>query len=747
MRLEVSLWAFFFMALPAFSEPVDRIVAPPADLLENTPAEFTRFEIADHSEDAAWLNRYLRYHFHHRSGNGKTLFNAEYLTTSDLWLSGATDEGRGKSIQEVHREDLLGVEIDPEGYVHTHQHFSHAHDWGWPFPMWTQAWNHPDGVRGVAGGWHFQKDRVPGWVGDYLRNWNQPEWSGETAVSLWGLENLESRGIENERWKLKSTGASPALISPATAPIDAFNAPYLQIRWKRSGPVKGRNLPYVEWMREGDEDFSPERRVHFGTDEELQTATEGLAHSHVTMHRHPLWEGKIKRFRISLAPGESDVEFEIDSIFTVYDTRHTINNPILILASWKFFQWTGDLPFLKDQINRLRLALLYQMKVMGGLEYNRIRNPWPNHDGIPGWVRDEKGVQHMQPGHGIGNNYWDLMPFGWDDLYATNQYYASLVAMARIEDLVRRNPGWGVPLGALALDPDDLRSHAAEVKEHANEFFWDEEKGRFIACVDKNGRRWEYGYTFLNLDSIWYGLASEEHAREIMDWITGKRIVQGDTSVGEDIFHWRFGPRATTLRNVEWYGQGWLGPESLPWGGQVQDGGAVLGFSFYDLWARLQVYGPDDAWHRLRDILDWEREVWAEGGYREYYKDGKRGTTLQGGGTAGGLGIDHEFYESSLIPSIMTYGFLGLDPDGETLHIAPQIPSTVPRMGVQNLFFRGARLDLTAEGDAIEIDIRQPALEPIRIGFDQEMQDESTGEAGKSFSLDGVGVRRYSKVK
>jgi len=53
----------------------------------------------------------------------------------------------------------------------------------------------------------------------------------------------------------------------------------------------------------------------------------------------------------------------------------------------------------------------------------------------------------------------------------------------------------------------------------------------------------------------------------------------------------------------------WSRPESIPWGGQVQDGGAVLGFSYYDIMARLDVNGPDDAWRRLQEILAWFRDV------------------------------------------------------------------------------------------------------------------------------------------
>ncbi|OHB69989.1 MAG: hypothetical protein A2V70_05770 [Planctomycetes bacterium RBG_13_63_9] len=84
-------------------------------------------------------------------------------------------------------------------------------------------------------------------------------------------------------------------------------------------------------------------------------------------------------------------------------------------------------------------------------------------------------------------------------------------------------------------------------------------------------------------------------------------------------------------------------------GDQVQDGGAVLGFSYYDLMARLKVLGPDNAWQRLTGILDGFEDVQSEDGYRAYYARPGRGT-LQGGGTPGGLGIDHEFLESVLVP-------------------------------------------------------------------------------------------------
>ena len=469
----------------------------------------------------------------------------------------------------------------------------------------------------------------------------------------------------------------------------------------------------------------------------------------IEMFRHTKWQGKIKRLRLSLAPGEAGVNFAIDSFFTVYDTRHTINNPIFIFACWNAFRWTGDLEFLKANINRMRLALRYQQTEMGGLKYNRIRNTWVGHDGLPGFTLGPGGKKTFHPGHGIGANYWDLLPFGWDDMYATMQYYAATRVMAELEEAVRANPGWDVPRGALALDPKALRRHAEAVKAEANRLFWDDAKGRFVACIDKNGAAHDYGFTFLNNEAIWYGIASDEHARRIMDWLTGKRIIAGDTSTGADIYHWRFGPRATTKRNVEWYGWFWTGPETIPWGGQVQDGGAVLAFTFHDLWARLTVLGPDDAWRRFGEILAWEDEVWKEGGYRNYYKDGKRGTTLQGGGTAGGIGIDFEFFESSMVPSIVTYGFMGLDPQADALKIAPRLPQACPEMGIRNLLYHGVRMDVKVGEKMVALEFKDKPVSPIHLEL--EGRWKRAGAAGapaaSAFTLNEAGRIEFRRAE
>ena len=139
----------------------------------------------------------------------------------------------------------------------------------------------------------------------------------------------------------------------------------------------------------------------------------------------------------------------------------------------------------------------------------------------------------------------------------------------------------------------------------------------------------------------------------------------------------------------------------------MQDGGAVLGFSYHDLESRLRVLGPDDVWRRLSEIVRWFDEVQAAGGYREYYKDGKRGTTLQGGGQAGGLGLDHEFFESILVPQIMINGFLGFKPRADGFELNPRLPKDWPQLEVTRIHLHGVVMDVAASETEIKVIARE----------------------------------------
>ncbi len=650
------------------------------------PDDFPRFHVPGREREMTALRDLFWLHYP-GAGPKATLWD-EWLTDASLWPAVTTD-GHADKMRRAWSTTLQGRLIDAEGYVATHQHASIAHQQGWPFPFWNQ------GRRGC--GWHFSfKNTVDG-------NWRPHDLAKPDG---WVLDGAKDAGINEDGWRIEVTNAA-AIIAAKPWKCHTFEVPFLQLRWQIAG--LGALQPFVEWTTPTATNYSAERRMYFEP-----AKGEAMSYTMIPMYRHPLWTNEVMQLRIGLgnaAPGSVTIQ----AFFSQYDTRHNINGQNFVRGCAKYFWWTRDLNFLRAEINRMRTAIRYLMTEHQALERKVVYTDWVGHSGRSGIKRTADGKKELLTGEGIGNNYWDLMPFGGLDCYATIQYYDAVRTLAEIEREILAHPEWQIPRGVLGFEPEMLERHTAAVKTTGNRMFWNGRTQRFNACIDADGNPHEYGYTFLNLEAVYYDFATPEHARAILAWVNGDRIVNGDTSQGPDIYHWRFAPRATTKRNLDWYFWAWSNPESIPWGGQVQDGGAVLGFSYHDLMARLRVLGPDNAWKRLQEITKWFGEVQAAGGYRKYYDGKTRDGSLQGGGTPGGLGLDHEFFESALVPQVMLYGFLGFAPRGDGFMLNPRLPSDWPELVLDKIRFQSLTLRICVTKDVIEIWKAGVRDEPLRV--------------------------------
>jgi hypothetical protein len=425
------------------------------------------------------------------------------------------------------------------------------------------------------------------------------------------------------------------------------------------------------------------------------------------------WKGKITQLRFNFNNTASS-KVTIKTLITAVDSRHNINNAAYLQGCDDYVNLTGDITFLRENIQKMRLALRYAISEFGIDKNKCVVMPWIGHDGRSGLERDPNGRKKIHIGRGIGNDYWDLLPFGGKDALATIYYYDVIRRMAVLEYSISRHPEWNIPTSALRFEPNNLNRLAAEIKDYAGKLFWNPKTGRFISAIDSNGVRYDYGFTMVNCEAVYYGFASKDQAVSIVEWISGKRTVEGDTSRGSDIYHWRFAPRATTKRNLEYYSWVWSAPEEVPWGDQIQDGGAVLGFSYHDIMARLKINGTDDAWNRLTAILEWFKEIQNAGGYRAYYSVPGRGT-LQGGGPAGGLGLDKEFSESVLVPQVMLYGFMGFKPCLDGFALNPQLPKDWPQLTITRIQLHDVILDITAKRKKICINVVYGQVEPLLV--------------------------------
>ncbi|WP_165246427.1 hypothetical protein [Paludisphaera soli] len=648
---------------------------PPA-----APGDFPRFVVPGEEPAMARLEELFRLH-HGRAATNCTLWDS-WLPHATLWPA-VGNPPSAQAARDYYRDAFLTRRIDDEGYVAMQQHRGLAHSEGWPFPTFQQA---------GGTGWYFST-AGEGYLMDYFPT------KALTSTDGWELRGAVVEGITPELGlKLRITDDAASLATPEFA-CKTIVAPYVRLEWGAEGLGEGAKAS-LSWRLQGEEGWKADRRIAMAA----PPATGTQAFANVPVYRDPGYDGTLTGVRFQL-DGAKGAVVTLKSIITAIDTRHPITNINFVRGSDEYFAWTTDLAFLKANVGRTREALRYALREFGVREHHLVRVPWAGHDGRTGLSFGPNGEKTLLHGTGVGNNYWDLLPFGGDDGLATIYLYDALRRHADFEAWIAEHPEWAIPADAEPFADDDLRDLAAKVKAKFDATFWNAETGRFAGWIDRDGKAYDYGFVFVNTEALAYGLGTADQARSIYDWLDGRRIVAGDTSQGADIYHWRFGPRSTTRRNVDTYGWVWSAPEQIPWGGQVQDGGAVLGFSYYDLLARIRTNGADDAWDRLRVILDWFGEVQAEGGYRAYYAKPDRGT-LQGGGPAGGLGMDQEFMESVLVPQVMLYGFLGVEPRPGGLKIAPKLPTKVPSLTVTRVQAGGHVVDLAAEPDRIRLTAR-----------------------------------------
>lgn len=684
------------------------------------------------------LNRFFRYHYGYVLNPGPVRGVQqsnwrEWNALSTLWLDTATNPSGPHDINTELRDNLLNIPLDDEGYVFTYDPASAGGIFfpsiGWPFPTYANSGTESNvelGRRGKAFLWDQHTDTI-GWSA-----------SGHTA-STPNSPGWRIQGYEGVTLTSPATSGTGGFLTPWTPyrPIETFHSPYfalLGVPSEYEVVVSWRLQNQLGWPAE-NEMISP------------PPAQPGATNRYIPMHRHPNWYGSAKtnrnvvQLRLTIRrPGGGPVDVTLRRLQSHYDTRHSTNNPHFVLGSARFFNWTGDESFLLANLPRMRAAMQHLHLGLKGDSLGLLEVNYVGHDGRPGVFRQDFG-------RGIGSNYYDLLPFGHRDAYGTAYYLGAVKAMAKIEEYVEDQGGLGLPPPEKSAAT--LTALADGIRDSVNAYFWNAETGRFVGTVDVTDTPHDYGFTLVNLEGLYYGFGTPSQRTQVYDWLDGHRTVSGDTSQGADIYAWRFAPRASTLKNSDYYN--WLWPNSArsrPFGDQVQDGGSALYLSYYDIMNRLEVRNADNAWERLSDIAAWFDEVEAEGGYLEYYRD--RPGTVQGdilnGEGEGGLGLHFEFVESTLVPVTFLHGFLGVDTAPGRLVIAPRLPTDLEWAAVDNVFYRGNLLDLRVErqGPRIEVTRGNPGSGAIdlRLGHLAPNTEYHAGET--TFTTDDAGAAEVS---
>ena len=447
--------------------------------------------------------------------------------------------------------------------------------------------------------------------------------------------------------------------------------------------------------------------------------------------------------------------FGLNYVRSTFDTRHSNNNSIFISSLRNDFDYTGDLEYLKENITKARKAINFYMQMYDEDRHLNDQSYLVGHDSDK--TGDDKSKRVAKS---LANGYWDISYMTKYDFQSNMYFYKALKDLAYLETILTVK-GISVDKSLATVKTADrnyvygeseythtsqtLTSIAnavlAELRKSINDSdktgFWNEKTGRFVGGYSQSEQKWyDYGYVMWNLESIYYGVATDEQAKSIMEWINGDRVVDQDKygSQGKDIYYYEFAPRVNTYSSEEQndgsiFNGSYENPSCIYGETQVQNGGAIMYVSFFDLVSRVRTLGADNAFERLEEIKDWYGKIYEyyknsdnynknpDRFYWDYYENsqwkgkyvplqnGVKGTKERSIGPNGVLGIDGEFLESFLMISAIPYGFFGLSASGgNTLIVNPSVPKGLKYWGMENLSFNGVKYDLTVFKNSARID-------------------------------------------
>ena len=691
------------------------------------------------------------------------------------------------------REKLSSVPIDDYGYVWQNTDKVRdaksslalaEHRMGWPFPtaeqmaviegvrtsLWSSATTNYI-TKGYSTSWDFNGGDRTDWSSNVNATLDGAGLFKGTASGA-SKVTFSSPTLPQTHTVKKYSGISSSNITVYDEPaIYTYYAPLLELDVRMSNADNVKDIVVYFKTNEGGEneysmsvnDYAFIKYDYSGTYEHMLF---------LPMYAHENWGDSETRYvtdiRIEIIPKDGYTltgDFALSYVRPSLDTRHTNNNSIYISSLRQDYDYTGDLEFLEQNITRARKAMNFLMQF-----YDEERG-LINSSYLVGHDSDKTGSDMAQRiAHSLGNGYWDISFMPEYDFHSNSYFYKAVADMAYLESILAENDSEyannkagatvqtagrqsNTTLGKGFAESDysvlDLSAtatktlNALRATTNGVQGFWDATKGRFVAGYgDANAdgvSEWvDYGYLAWNLEAIYYGIATEEQAELIMQWVTGTRTVAGDTSTGDDIYFFELAPRATTYQGKSatdssvytgvWHGtnNGGTYGES-----QVQHGGAIMYTSYYDLMSRIDVNGADNAYKRLNAIKDWYMDVYAyyqtsgstpDDFYWDYYENeqwdsdgdgngeywriqnGIKGQAERDGFTGGIIGIDGEFLESFLPVSAIPYGFFGIEAQGNgKLKIAPKLPGDLDYWTVENLTFGGCKYDVTIYDNAVQI--------------------------------------------
>ena len=425
----------------------------------------------------------------------------------------------------------------------------------------------------------------------------------------------------------------------------------------------------------------------------------GRVHLYVPVSEHTNWTGNIKQIQIKINGSSFVGQIYLDYVRGCFDIRMADTNMSFINAGRTHFENTGAVAFLTTNLPKYRRAMQFLISYMttdGIIDLSKLHG----HNGGQGYANS------------FISTYWDIWSLAPKSSYVNALYYKTLLDMAYLEEAAAAN---GISVASVSVvskltggttttyseTASSLRTKAAAVKSaitadlntgaHTGYFKnVNSTQGYFIDGWYGSSQI-DFGSVAFNLIIIDTGIATDEQAVKILNWMDAQA----------NLYEYEFAPKTNVIDigNQKVWAQ-----RVLSYGESVQNGGAILFMSYYDILARLKYIGADNAYSRLNAIIGWYNDVKLEyelsgnepkDFYVEYY-DGEE--TLQGHGSGGTLGLDAEFVENAMLLSVIPDGFVGLDTyydDGvPVLTVNPNLPDNVKAWKLEDVRYLGVHFDV-----------------------------------------------------
>ena len=659
--------------------------------------------------------------------DAEEFFNQEWLSMTQYWHNSfegyVNEKGDVQNRLEGMNNRLRNVPIDDYGYV----------------------WSANDRVRDPKTdvsigeqkmGWPFPNNDTVGTAHWEFNSSNVDSWSSNISASASG--GLYGKSLSNQSQNVTFTSKSFSGLT--SKKVYTLYAPLLEFEVRIADASSIEDI-YVWFTTNSSTSFSEDKKLsvktHAFLNYNIGACTGEYNHIlYLPMYANTAWGEststymKQLKIEIVLKSGATLSGYVgLNYVRPTLDTRMSNNNSIYISSLRTAYDYTGDLEFLTEQITRARKAYNFLMQMYDSNRKLKRESYLVGHGGDKEDTNWLGNATNESIANSISQGYWDIMYMPEYDFQSNVYFQKALVDMAYLEQVLfdngitvdkaeatvktaTREGVYGSSEYPASIDDmkDTANANLTAIQANVEESktsggFWDATDGRFVAGYGYNPDKkanvvYDYGYVAWNLEAIYYGIATDEQAKAIMNWLASEK----------DLYKYVFAPLSITKTgdadalNGEYAAQGdkWI---------NCQFGGAILYTSFYDIMARLEVTGADDAFARLQAIQAWYKEVYdyyvANGSnpydfYRYYYDN--KGIQCQGMGTAGAVGLDREFLESALPLASVAYGFFGIDSvDGKTMSITPELPADLDYWKMENLAFNKVKYDLKIYGNAIQL--------------------------------------------